>query len=117
MSLKLGFPAAVAAAAVLFAGASASAHVSIPGPAFAGTSQVLTFNVGHGCEGLDTVGVEIQIPPEVSVVRGLPSFFGYADVKTNEAGVITSVVFTKDTARPGDDQFYELKIRIKVPEL
>ena len=96
MSLKLGFPAAAAAA--FFSQARARlAHVSIPGPAFAGTSQVLTFNVGHGCEGSDTVRVEVQIPPEVTVVRGLPSFFGYADVKTNEAGVVTSVVFTKDT--------------------
>ena len=116
MSLKLGFPAALAGGAVLLAAAGASAHVSIPGPAFAGTNQILTFNVGHGCEGADTLRVEIQIPPEVTAVRGLPSFFGYADVKTNEAGVVTSVVFTKDTVRPADDQFYELKIRIKVPE-
>lgn len=117
MSLKLGFPASIAAAAALFVSASASAHISITGPAIAGSNQILTFNVGHGCEGSDTVRVEVQIPPEVTVVRGLPSFFGYADVKKNEAGVITSVVFTKDSARPADDQFYELKIRIKVPEL
>ncbi len=116
MSQKLGLASSVAAAAVLFSSASALAHVSIPGPAFAGSNQILTFNVGHGCAGSDTVKVEITLPAEVTSARGLPNFFGYADVKTNEAGVPTSVVFTKEDYRPGDDQFYELKIRIKVPE-
>jgi hypothetical protein len=116
MSLKLGFAGSVAAAAILFSSTHGFAHVGIPGPAFAGTNQILTFTVGHGCEGSDTARIEIQIPPEVTTVRGLPGFFGLADVKTNEAGVVTSVVFTKDLVRPADDQFYELKIRIKVPE-
>src|SRR3954466_5453998 len=109
MSRKLGFVASAAAATVLFSSAHVLAHIAIPGPAFSGSNQVLTFNVGHGCANADTVRVEDQFPPEVTVVRGLPSFFGYADVKTNEAGVVTSVVFTKDSNRPLDDQFYELK--------
>ena len=116
MSQKLGLASSVAAAAVLFSSTSALAHVGVPGPAFAGSNQILTFTVGHGCAGSDTVKVEIMIPPEVTSVRGLPNFFGYADVKTNEAGVPTSVVFTKNDQRPSDDQFYELKIRVKVPE-
>jgi len=105
----------MAGAAILLTSASAYAHIEIPGPAFSGQNQVLTFNVGHGCEGADTVQVEITIPPEVTSVRGVPSFFGYADVKTNDAGVVTSVVFTKDTVRSVDDQYYQLALRITVP--
>lgn len=116
MRLSLRPAAAVSAVAMLLASANANAHVGIAGPAFAGTNQVITLNVGHGCEGADTVRIEVSIPKEVTTVRGLPSFFGYADVKKNEAGVVTSVVWTKADVRPGDDQYYPLQLRIAVPK-
>jgi uncharacterized protein YcnI len=108
---------AAAAALTLLSSASALAHISISETGFAGQTQVLTFNVGHGCTGADTIGVEIQIPKEVTVVRGVPSFFGVADVKTDQAGVVTSVVWSKENARQADDQFYQLQLRIKVPDV
>lgn len=116
MRLNVRSAAALASTAVLLASASALAHVGIDGPAFAGATQVITLNVGHGCEGADTVSVEVRIPKQVTSVRGVPNFFGYADVKTDDEGIVTSVVWTKADVRPADDQFYQLQLRIKVPE-
>jgi periplasmic copper chaperone A len=95
---------------------SALAHVSVSGPGNAGQSQVLTFGVGHGCEGADTIGIEIQIPEEVLTVRAVPSVFGDAVVRTNDAGIVTAVAWTKADARQSDDQYYQLGIRIGVPD-
>jgi len=94
----------------------ASAHVSVAGPGYANQSQVLSFGVGHGCEGADTVRVEVQIPKEVTSVRGVPAVFGDAKLVTNDAGLVTSVVWSKDKARPADDAYYTLQIRVKVPD-
>lgn len=109
--------ATLAALATLVTSSVALAHIEIPDIGIAGKSQVITFNVGHGCSGSDTVAVEVKIPAEVTTVRGVPSFFGYADVKTDDSGAVTSVVWTKDTARMADDQFYQLQLRIKVPDM
>jgi uncharacterized protein YcnI len=94
------------------------AHVTLSsGVGYANQSQVLTFSVGHGCEGADTVRVEVQIPKDVTSVRGIASpTWGEAQVLADDAGVVTSVVWSKDKARSVDDQFYQLGIRIKVPD-
>ncbi len=109
--------------AALFAGVSllvaptAFAHVSIGGPGYAGTSQVVTFGVGHGCEGADTYSVEVTIPKEVTTVRAMPSTFGNAVVTADDTGIVTSVKWTKAAAvSPQDDQYYQLAIRIGVPK-
>jgi uncharacterized protein YcnI len=95
----------------------ALAHVSVAGPGFANQSQVLTFSVGHGCSGADTVRVEVNIPEEVTTVRALPAVdFGEAEVVTNDAKLVTSVVWSKPTPRAADDHFYQMAIRIKVPD-
>src|SRR3954471_15473258 len=96
---------------------TAWAHVSLAsGPGYANQSQVLTFGVGHGCEGADTVRVEVQIPKEVTSVRGVPNVFGDTKLVVDDAGVVTSVVWSKDKARPADDMYYSLQIRVKVPD-
>ena len=105
------------AALTTLTSASALAHISIADLGNADKNQVITFNVGHGCEGADTVSIEVMIPPEVTSVRGAANFFGYADVKTDETGAVTSVVWTKSDVRAQDDQFYQLQLRIKVPNL
>jgi uncharacterized protein YcnI len=84
--------------------------------AFAGTTQTVTLDVGHGCPGADTIGLEVKIPSQVTSVRGVPNFFGYADVKLDAKGAVTSVVWTKQDVRDSDDQFYQVQLRIKVPE-
>ena len=97
--------------------AAASAHVAISsGPAFAGGRAVVSFGVGHGCEGADTAAIDVQIPEEITSVRGVPNIFGEADVVTDDTDAPTNVVWTKDSVRDADDQYYTMQIRITVPE-
>jgi uncharacterized protein YcnI len=109
--------AALAAAAILSSTSVALAHVTLAGPGYAGQSQVLTFSVAHGCSGADTYQLEVMIPKEVTTVRALPSAFGEAQVKTDDAGLVTSVVWAKakDQVHPQDDMYYQMSIRIAVP--
>lgn len=96
--------------------AAAFAHVTIAGPVFANKSQQITFEVGHGCAGADTYQIEVRIPEGVSAVRALPSAFGNGIVNKDEAGTVTSVVWTKsdDDVLPGDTQFYAFTLRARV---
>lgn len=96
---------------------AAFAHISLTGPGFANQNQILTFSVGHGCEGADTYKVEVSIPKDVTSVRAMPGVFGDAEVVTDDAGLVTSVVWTKSSkVRAKDDAYYQLAIRIKVPD-
>ncbi len=53
---------------VLSAGAS-SAHVTVtPSTTAAGSYSVLTFSVGHGCDGSSTTSVTIQMPEDIITV-------------------------------------------------
>jgi len=112
-SLRLKIFATVLATLAL--AAPALAHVSLSGQGIADSSQVLTFSVGHGCEGADTVKLEIAIPDAVTTVRALPGPFGDAVLTTDDAGLVRSVSWSKAEARAADDQYYQLAIRIKVP--
>jgi uncharacterized protein YcnI len=106
------------AAAVLLSPLAAQAHVSVAsGPAFANTSQEITFGVGHGCEGSDTYSVKIDIPAGVTSVRAETSDFGRATVARDGAGNVTSVTWQKPDSDliEADDNYYKLTIRIKVP--
>jgi len=97
----------------------AFAHVSIvSGPGFADTSQEVTFGVGHGCEGLDTQSVRVHIPSEVISVRSVDSTFGPASVETDEAGLVTAVVWEKPEASllDADTSYYKLTLRLRVPD-
>lgn len=58
-----------AATAVLAFNAPASAHVTVtPTGTDAGSYTVLTFSVGHGCDGEATTAVAIQIPEPLNAV-------------------------------------------------
>lgn len=97
----------------------ASAHISIgSGPATANTSQEVTFNVGHGCEGADTSAVVIEIPDGVTSVRPMSSDFGQVDVVTDSAGTVTAVSWTKaaSSVLASDIAFYKLVVRLKTPD-
>jgi len=101
----------------------AQAHVSISsGPAAANKSQLITFAIGHGCEDsamkhLDTIKVRVTIPAGVTSVRALFSDFGKPTV-IKSSGTVTAVEWTKPVLDllDGDDGYYELKIRAKVPD-
>lgn len=110
--------AALGSAALLIS-STALAHVSVSGPGFADTTQVLTFAVGHGCEGSDTVAIEVSIPDEVTTVRALvgPDGFGQPVLTRDDAEVITKVTWTKAEAEAGDDRYYQFGLRIRVPNM
>jgi periplasmic copper chaperone A len=104
--------------AVLGSPAVALAHVSIvSGPATANVTQEVTFGVGHGCAGADTVRVRVTIPSGVTSVRPLRSDFGKTSVEKDTAGTITAVVWQKPDADflDADLAYYKLVIRLKVP--
>lgn len=106
-------------AGVLFTPAIAYSHVSIAsGPAVANVTQVVTFGVGHGCEGADTVAVDIEIPAGVTSIRPSSSDFGQVDVLTDDAQTVVMVSFSKPEvdAFAADTKYYELVVRLKPPD-
>ena len=111
--------AVLVALAGLAAPQVAGAHVGISsGPAFADKSQKITFSVGHGCEGDDTVGLRVVIPAGVSSARGLTSDFGRPSFETDVDGNVTAVSWRKpnEEALDGDRAYYEATIRVRVPD-
>jgi periplasmic copper chaperone A len=103
------------AAGLMTVGASNSeAHVSIPsGPANVGSSNVVTFGVGHGCEGADTISIEVSLPAEITSARTVPSpEFGQGEVVLDETGAPIALLWTKDTILPGDTAYYMLQARL-----
>jgi periplasmic copper chaperone A len=103
---------------VLSAARAAEAHVSLAsGPAAAAKSQKITFGVGHGCEGSDTLRIRVDIPAGVTSVRPLFSDFGKPTVIRNGT-TVTAVEWTKANADvlDADDAYYELTIRARVPD-
>ena len=96
----------------------AAGHISVAsGPGFADTSQEITFGVGHGCEGADTLGVRIQIPAGVTSVRAMPSDFAKPTFEKDTAGVITAVSWQRAPADllEADTGYYKLVLRLRVP--
>jgi uncharacterized protein YcnI len=97
----------------------AAAHVAVAsGPGFADTTQEVTFGIGHGCAGLDTYSVRIEIPTDVVSVRALDSLLGAAEVETDESGLVTSVTWTKPAISEDvrDVAYYEVALRLRVPK-
>ena len=102
--------------AISFVPGIADAHIGITsGMGFANATQVIKFGVGHGCAGLDTVAIRIDIPAGVTSVRAFPSDFGRLSVETDATGVVTSVTWQKSDSLPGDFAYYELALRAKLP--
>lgn len=119
MKLERSLPLVAAAALAWLSPRVAFGHVSLTsGPAFANTNGVVVFGVGHGCEGHDTYRVDVEIPAGVTGVRPETSGFGQVDVTTDDAGTVVMVSFQKpdETVLEKDEQFYELKVRLKAPD-
>ena len=88
--------AAAIGGGLLLSSTTAFAHVSVTKVGTAGTNQLITFAVGHGCEGLDTVKIEVKIPEEVASLRAMPSAWG-------------NPVFNRN------DMYYQFALRVAVP--
>jgi periplasmic copper chaperone A len=110
--------ALLALAGTFLAPTLAQAHVGISsGPAVANATSEIVFGVGHGCSGLDTLSIKIDIPASVTAVRAGGSDLGPATFERNAALAITAVTFTKPEGAltSGDDNYYKAVLRIKVP--
>jgi uncharacterized protein YcnI len=111
--------AALAATFVTITAGVASAHPSVSsGPAQATKSQKITFGLGHGCDGDDTMSLRIEIPAGVSSVRAMPSDVYKATIEGTSAAV-TAVVWTKDVSQvlDSDHGYYEFVIRARVADV
>jgi uncharacterized protein YcnI len=94
------------------------AHITVvSGPAFANTSQEIAFGVAHGCSGVDTSSVRVEIPSAVTSVRAEHSDFGAISMETDATGAVTAVDWQKPDADllASDIAYYKLVLRIKVP--
>ena len=126
---RLGaLPAATAAIALSLA-SPASAHVTAtPSTAAAGAYTVVTFSVGHGCEGSPTTKIEIQVPETVlSVTPSRNPFYDVektvkqldepvTDAHGNEITERTStIVYTARTPLP-DEQRDTFELSFQVPD-
>ncbi|UOE42778.1 YcnI family protein [Agromyces larvae] len=119
----LGAGALLALAAAPLA---ASAHVTVtPGDAPAGAYTVLTFSVGHGCDGSPTTALTFDLPENVLSVTPTvkpgwtvekvmvpldePAEGAHGDTVTERVG---QVVYTADTPLPdGYRDTFELQVR------
>jgi uncharacterized protein YcnI len=105
---------------VAAAAAPAAAHVGISsGPATANKSSKITFAVGHGCEGFDTMRVTVDIPADtVTSIRALGNGDFKAPTLAKTGDVVTAITWEKDVAdiREADDGYYELTFRARIPD-
>jgi uncharacterized protein YcnI len=78
---------------------AASAHVELDASTTAPASlSVLTFAVGHGCEGSATTSLAIRFPADVQAVK--PTLAPGWSVAEQEAADGTTVTYTADTPLP-----------------
>ncbi|MET0402574.1 MAG: DUF1775 domain-containing protein, partial [Cystobacter sp.] len=109
----------LSALAVFLLCQAAEAHIGLSSsaPPIAATTRELSFEVGHGCDGLDTFSIEVRIPEGVGGVRPVDSVFGKAVVIRNDAGRVTAVKWTKPAVEVllEDTQFYKLTLRAALP--
>jgi periplasmic copper chaperone A len=116
--MRLFSLAAVAALASI--SSIAEAHISISsGPAFANKTQKITFAVGHGCEGADTIAVQVDLPAGVSSVRAMPSDFAKPALVKDGANAVTAILWTKPDAdhQLEDFGYYEITLRARVADV
>ena len=111
--------AALALAGISLAPRMASAHIGAqPASATADATSEISFAVGHGCEGADTLSITITIPAGVTSVRAVPNaVFPKLTVVRDAAKVITAITWEKDASQLAaeDENFYKLAIRAKLP--
>jgi uncharacterized protein YcnI len=103
--------------------ALAAAHVGIPsGPAIANkTGQKITFGISHGCDGIDTLSIKIDIPAGVdaTTVKPMPSDFDPTPEVMKSGTAVTYVKWEKSPAdlQLTDNTYYELTLRMKVTDV
>lgn len=80
---------------------AASAHIELEATSVApGEVSVLTFTVGHGCDGSPTTGLAIEFPASVQAVR--PTAKPGWTIETSEGEESTTVTYTADEPLPDE---------------
>lgn len=117
----------LAAGSVLLGVAPASAHVSVtPSSTAAGSSSVLSFSIGHGCDGSPTERIAIQVPEDILSVTPTRNPFWQArtvmekldepvtDAHGNRVTErVSQVVYTARTPLPdGERDTFELSLSL-----
>ena len=115
--MKRPILAGLAGLAAMFSGGGAQAHVAVISPAFAGTNQEITFTVGHGCDGMDTLSVRLQIPDVVTSIRTVSSTLGPPTIERNAAELVSAITWAKPEADilPADTSYHRIVVRLRVP--
>jgi uncharacterized protein YcnI len=71
--MKLNLISKCFASSLLLATASVHAHIVLEQKsATAGSYHKATFMVGHGCDGSPTIGIDIEMPEPMAVVKPMP---------------------------------------------
>ncbi|WP_237581958.1 YcnI family protein [Clavibacter phaseoli] len=97
--IPVALGAAAGLALALSAPLAASAHIELDASATAPASpSVLTFAVGHGCEGSATTALAIRFPTDVQAVK--PTLAPGWSVAEQEAADGTTVTYTADAPLP-----------------
>ena len=97
--IPVALGAAVGLALALSAPLATSAHIELDASATAPASlSVLTFAVGHGCEGSATTALAIRFPADVQAVK--PTLAPGWSVAEQEAADGTTVTYTADAPLP-----------------
>lgn len=107
--------AAGTALALATAPLAASAHVTVtPSGTAAGTSSVLTFAFGHGCDGSPTTALTIDIPESIMAVA--PTLHpNWTIEKVTEGDRIAQIVYTAIT--PVEEGYRDaIELSVRLPE-
>ncbi|MDO9455882.1 YcnI family protein [Nocardioides sp.] len=126
---RIGAVAGVAGLLTLGLAGPASAHVTVtPSTTAAGSYSVLTFSVGHGCEGSPTTAVTISIPEGINAAT--PTRNDYYDVTKQVAKLdpavtdaegnelterVSTVTYTAKTPLP-DGYRDTFEVQLQLPE-
>lgn len=102
----------------LIAAGQTAAHVTVTNKIYSNSYTQVEMAVPHGCEGYDTVKVEVTLPEGlVGTLRPLDSLFGTATVEVNEEGVAQKIIWT--ATKPlyrSDSHSYDIAFRTKTPD-
>lgn len=98
---------------------TASAHVVVTNDKlYSAAYSEIGLAIPHGCEGYDTVKVEVSLPEGLSGVRPIDSVFGKASVESNDEGAVTKITWTRVPGEiyASDSHAYNLSFRTKIPD-
>jgi len=123
--LAVSAAASMAVATIL----PASAHIgATPTSTAAGSTSIITFGVGHGCDGAATTSLTFQIPDEITTVKPVQSALWDIEIVNEDLATpvvdshgaevttrVSEVVFTAKEPLP--DAFYDsVSLRVGLPD-